>query len=107
MLEILLLSFLCKKMGSLLRNKGWGTTFWLQLAVVVAWFGGMVFTGVAYGIYLVMTQGEGAVEHPNMFVAYPLCILGAGTAVGLLFTLVSFFPSHDLPPTWTITADAN
>ncbi len=42
MLEIFLLSFLCKKMGSTLRNKGWGTTFWMQLAVVVAWFGSML-----------------------------------------------------------------
>ena len=105
MLEILLVSFLCKKMGTILRNKGWGTTFWMQLAVVVAWFGSMLAAGFGYGVYLVLTKGPAATEHPDMMVAYPLCFLAAAAGVGLLFTIVSFFPSHDLPRTWTITAD--
>ena len=106
MLEILLLSFLCKKMGTTLRNKGWGTTFWMQLSVVVACFGSMIVAGFGYGIYVVMTKGPAAAEHPDMMVVYPLCFLAGAAAVGLLFTIVSFFPSHDLPQTWTITADA-
>jgi len=106
MLEILLLSFLCKKMGSTLRNKGWGTTFWMQLAVVVAWFGCMLVGALSYTIYLVMTKGEAAAEHPDLLVLYPIAFLAAGAGVALLFGLVSFFPSHDLPPTWNITADS-
>jgi hypothetical protein len=53
-----------------------------------------------------MTEGPAAAEHPNLMVLYPVCLLAAAAAVGLLFVLVSFFPSHELPRTWTITADA-
>ena len=106
MLEILLVFFLCKKMGSILRDKGWGTTAWMQLAVVIAWFGSMFAAGVGYGIYVTLTEGPAATEHPNLMVLYPLCFLAGAAGVGLLFTIVSFFPSHDLPQTWTITADA-
>jgi|SRR6266513_812698 len=105
MLEILLLRFLCKKMGATLRDKGWGTTFWMQLAVIVAWFGSMVVAGVAYTVYLIMTEGEAAAQNPSLMVLYPICFLAGGAGVGLLFTLVRFFPSDDLPRTWTITAD--
>ena len=106
MLEILLLTFFCKKMGSTLRDKGWNTTFWMQLAVVVAWFGSMIVAAVGYTIYLIMTQGEAAAQNPSLLVLYPICFLAGGVGVGLLFVLVSFFPSDDLPPTWTITADS-
>ncbi len=93
-------------MGSVLRDKGWNTTFWLQLAVVVAWFGRMIAAGFVYGIYLILTKGEAAAQNPNLMVVYPLCFLGGGVGVALLFTIVSFFPSHELPATWTITADS-
>jgi len=106
MIEILLLSFLWKKMGNTLRGKGWGTTVWMQLAVVIAWFGSMLVAGFAYGIYTAITQGPAATENPNLMVLYPICFLAGAASVGLLFTIVSFFPSHDLPRTWTITADS-
>jgi drug/metabolite transporter (DMT)-like permease len=106
MLEIFLLRFLCKKMGSTLRDKGWGTTFWMQLGVVVAWFGFMLVGAVGYTVYLVMTKGEAAAEHPDLLVLYPIAFLAAGSGVALLFGLVSLFPSHDLPRTWNITADS-
>src|SRR3954468_9768810 len=106
MIEIFLLSFLCKKMGAVLRDKGWGTTFWMQLAVIVAWFGGVIVASFSYTICIFMTKGQAAAEHPDLMLLYPLCFVGGGAGVGLLFSLVSFFPSHDLPPTWTITADA-
>jgi hypothetical protein len=108
MLEIFLLSFLCKRMGSNLRDKGWGTTVWMQLAVIVAWFGSMFGAAFVYGFVLVLMQGPAAVDHPNMMVVYPLCFLAGVAGVGLLFTIVSFFPSHTPPQqTWTITADSN
>ena len=106
MIEIIVLTFLCKKMGSVLRDKGWGTTFWMQVAVIIAWFGGMVAAAFAYGVYAVITQGEATVQYPSLMVLYSLCFLGAAVGIGLLFTLVSFFPSHELPATWTITADS-
>lgn len=105
MIEILLLSFLWKKMGNNLRNKGWGTTVWMQLAVVVAWFGSMFAAALAYGIFITLTEGPDAVDNPNLMVVYPLCILAGAAGVGLVFTIASFFPSHELPRTWTITAD--
>lgn len=106
MLEIFLLSFLCKKMGSTLRNKGWGTTVWMQLAVLIAYFGSVIVTGFCYGVYVALTQGPAAAERPNLMVLYPICFLAGAAGVGLLFTIVSFFPSHELPRTWTITADS-
>ncbi|HSP45685.1 MAG TPA: hypothetical protein VLO30_06805 [Chthoniobacterales bacterium] len=106
MIEILFLYFLCKKMGATLRDKGWGTTFWMQLAVVVAWFGSMAVAGFGYGLYVVLTKGPAAAEHPNLVVLYPLCFLAGAAGVGLLFMIVSFFPADELPRTWTITADA-
>ena len=105
MIEIFLLSFLWKKMGTTLRDKGWGTTVWMQLAVLIAWFGSMFVAGFGYALYLAVTQGEAAAEHINLMVLYPLCFLSGAAGVGLLFTIVSFFPSHELPRTWTITAD--
>jgi hypothetical protein len=106
MIEIFLLSFLCKKMGTTLRDKGWETTVWMQLAVIAAWVGCTVVVGFGYGVYAVMTNNPAAAKHPNMMVLYPLCFLAGAMGVGLLFTIVSFFPSHDLPKTWTITADS-
>ena len=105
MIEIFLLSFLWKKMGTTLRDKGWGTTIWMQLAVLIAWFGSMFVAGFGYALYLAMTQGPAAAEQINLMVLYPLCFLSGAAGVGLLFTIVSFFPSHELPRTWTITAD--
>ncbi len=105
MIEILFLSFLCKKMGTTLRNKGWGTTVWMQLAVIAAWFGSMVVTAFGYCVFVLITQGPAAADHPNLMVLYPLCFVAGAVGVGLLFTIVSFFPTHDLPQTWTITAD--
>jgi hypothetical protein len=106
MIEIFLLSFLCKKMGTTLRDKGWETTVWMQLAVIAAWVGSTVVVGFGYGVYAVMTNNPAAAKHPNMMVLYPLCFLAGAMGVGLLFTIVSFFPSNDLPKTWTITADS-
>jgi hypothetical protein len=107
MIEILLLSFLCKKMGANLRNKGWATTIWMQLAVVVAWFGGMFVAGFAYGFFVALTKGAAAAENPNLMVLYPLCFLTGAAGVALLFTIVSFLPSHEQPQTWVVTADSN
>jgi drug/metabolite transporter (DMT)-like permease len=106
MIEILVLYFLCKKMGTTLRDEGWGTTVWMQLAVIIAWFGSMFLASFAFAIYTVMTNGEAATATPNLLVLYPICFLAGGVGVGLLFVIVSFFPSHDLPRTWVITADA-
>src|SRR4051794_34182216 len=106
MIEILVLSLLCKRMSNVLREKGWNTTFWMQLVVIIAWFGGIIAASAGYTIYLLVSKGQAAAEHPPLMVLYPLCILGGAAGVGLLFTIVSFFPSNDLPPTWTITADA-
>jgi drug/metabolite transporter (DMT)-like permease len=106
MIEILVLYFLCKKMGAILRDKGWGTTVWMQLAVIVAWFGSMFLASFAYAIYTVMTSGEAAAATPNLLVLYPICFLAGGVGVWSLFIIVSFFPSHELPRTWSITADA-
>jgi hypothetical protein len=96
MLEIMALYFLCKRMGEKLRAKGWKTTVWMQIAVVLAWFGGMLFGSVSYRIYLGITKGEAAAESPG-FIVYPIAILTGAAAVGTLFLIASAL-SNKLPP---------
>ena len=106
MIEILLLSFLCKRMGANLRDKGWSTTVWLQLGVVVAWFGGMFAAAFGYGLFATLLYGPDAADKPNLLVLYPLCFVAASLGVGLLFFIVSFFPSHQRQDTWVVAADS-
>lgn len=97
MLEILVLYFLCKRMGANLRAKGWAKPIWMQIAVVVMWFGGMLFGSFVYGLYLVITRGEDAANAPGLIV-YPIALLSAAVAVGTLFLVTAAIPGKAGPP---------
>jgi hypothetical protein len=92
MLEILLLYFLCKKMGSLLRDKGWKPLF-MQIAVVLGWFGSMFVGAIAYSFYVAMTKGPEAVDNMG-FEAYPWVLLSAALGVSCVFIVAWMLPDR-------------
>lgn len=49
MLEVLLLIYLCKELGKILRAKG-RSAGWFQFLLVILWFGGELFGAVAAAI---------------------------------------------------------
>ena len=49
MLEILLLIYLCRELGKILRAKG-RSAGWFQFLLVILWFGGELFGAVAAAI---------------------------------------------------------
>ena len=97
MLEILALYFLCKKMGEKLRAKGWPKPIWMQIAVVLAWFGSMFLGSLAYGVYVAIKEGSAAAENLG-FSVYPVALLSAAAGVGLLFLIAGLLPSKLSPP---------
>lgn len=95
MLEIVLLIFLCKKMGSLLRKKGWKPLF-MQILVVFLWFGAEVSGAFAYGVYVMVTQGMEAAEGIG-WAAYLWALLAAVLGQLLLFGFAWLLPTQELP----------
>ena len=94
MIEILVLYFLCKKMGENLRQKGWTTTFWMQLAVVVTWYGSMVVAAIVYGLYVFIRYGEAALDSVGTGTIYLLAFGGGIGGVVLLFLIASLIPAR-------------
>lgn len=97
MLEIIALYFLCKKMGEKLRAKGWRQPVWMQIAVVLAWFGCMFLGSLAYGIYVAIKEGEVAAQNLG-FSVYPIALIAGASGVGLLFLIAGMLPSKLPPP---------
>lgn len=97
MLEIIVLYFLCKSMGEKLRAKGWKQPVWMQIAVVIAWFGCMILGSFAYGIYLVIKEGYATAENLG-FSVYPVALMAGASGVGLLFWIAGRLPSKLPPP---------
>ena len=76
MLEILLLVYLCKELGKILRAKG-RSAGWFQFLLVVLWFGGEVFGAVVAVILGI--DGGGAI--------YLAALLGAAGGAVLGFVI--------------------
>jgi len=89
MLEIALIYFLCKKMGALLRSRGWNTTFWMQLLVVLTYMGSLLVGVFGYTIYIGITQGEEALRGVGLE-AYLAGYVFVAICVGLLFFASTF-----------------
>lgn len=83
MLEIILIIYLCKKMGDLLRKKGWKPLF-MQVLVVVGWISAEFFGAIAYFVYVAVTQGQAAAEAIG-FAAYPWALLAGAFGQLCLF----------------------
>lgn len=97
MLEILALYFLCRAMGRKLREKGWETTVWMQIGVVLTWFGGMFVGAFSYGVYLFVAEGEAAAADPG-FAVYPVAIAFGAATVGLFFLIAHLLPAKTPTP---------
>ena len=97
MLEIIALYFLCKRMGEKLRSKGWKKPLFMQIFVVLSWFGCMFIGSVAYGVFRVIRYGPEAAKNLG-FGVYPIALLTATAGVGVLFLVAAQLPDRSAPP---------
>src|ERR1700761_2385777 len=88
MLEILFVVSLWKKMGEMMRNKGYNKPFWFQFFVPVFWFGGEVFGAFVVAIVRAI-QGQRDTGF-DLFL-YLFALLGAGVGAGVIFLIASSF----------------
>lgn len=84
-------------MGEKLRAKGWTKPVWMQIGVVLAWFGCMFLGSFAYSIYVMIKEGEAAAQDIG-FTVYPVALVSGAAGVGLLFLIAGMFPSRVPPP---------
>lgn len=92
MLEIILLVYLCTKMGGLLRDeKGWERTFWMQLSVVLIYFVSLFLGATGYGIFVAVTQGQAALNSIG-WSAYLAGYIGVIFGVGVFFLFARSLP---------------
>ncbi len=90
MLEIILLYFLCKGMGSILRDKGWNPLL-MQILVVAGWIVSILFAVICYSVYVAITQGEEALNHIG-FAVYLWMLLAGGITEAFLFLIAHLLP---------------
>lgn len=93
MLEILVLFFLCKKIGEMVRRKG-RTAIGYQVMTVLFWIGGEVGGGIAWVIFMIVTGAQIGADIDLTII--PFALVGAAMGAGLSFLIV-----HWLPPAET------
>jgi hypothetical protein len=91
MLEILIVVTLCKKMGELMRARGYEKPFWFQFFVPVFWLGGEFLGAFIYGIGRAL-RSEPA-EGFDIKV-YLVAIVAAALSTTLLFAIARSFRSR-------------
>lgn len=96
MLEIIAIVIFYKRMGALLRGKGWENPIWMQILVIVLWIGGMLLGGFAWSMYIAITKGVDAVDQISWEI-YPVMYISALLGVGMLFFIAKSMPSRLLP----------
>lgn len=89
MLEIILLYTLAKRVGAIVRKKGY-TAFWYQFLLVVFWFGGE-FGGFFLGGFIGIILGDG--KEPAFLLVYLFGLLGA-----ILGAVTTFYIAKSLTP---------
>lgn len=94
MLEILLLVYLCRKLGAGLRAKG-HRAGWYQLFLVFAWFGGEFFGAFGLGVLLAIVDPEVA---PPGGMLYLASLVGAALGALVVFWVARLQP--DLQAEW-------
>ena len=92
MREILLLIFLCRRLGQMLRAKG-RTAGWFQALLVVCWFGGELVGGVAMLVLFGASPGGGIDAS-----AYFGALLGAAGGAVIVFVLANTLAPLHAPP---------
>jgi hypothetical protein len=88
MLEILAIYWMCKKIGSMLREKG-RNPLGFQIMAVVLWLGGELCAGV--GVAIVQAIRHGAETEPGLEL-YAFALLGAIIGALISFGIVWLIP---------------
>lgn len=91
MLEIFVVIGLCKKMGELMRGKGYEKPFWFQFFVPIFWLGGEFIGALVYSI-LRAVRGEPAGGFDLKL--YLVAIVAAALATALYFVIAKSFPTR-------------
>src|SRR5215213_10313461 len=92
MLEIIILIFLTRKVGEIVRSKG-RKPGWFQFLAVVLWIGGELTGAVIGGIV-------GALSDSGMLFAYLFALFGAAAGAGISILIARSLnaKTYDLPP---------
>ena len=88
MIEIIVVIFLCRRLGRFMRAKG-RRPLALQILLVLCWFGGEILGGIVFVIFQAI-RGEPVDDLNLMF--YAVALLGAACGAGLTFLLASIIP---------------
>src|SRR5262245_43327778 len=99
MLEIIALYFFCKKMGALLRSKGWSKPVWMQILLVLVWFACEFLASLVFALIVAVTKGPAAAEQIGL-TAYLIAVPAAVIGVGVLFLIANMLPNREpvIPP---------
>lgn len=92
MLEILILSQLCRRIGQSARSKGRGAIGY-QLMLIMFWFGGEMGTALLAGIVLAVVYGDQFENY--LLLAYFAAIVGAVVGAWLAFRIVAGLSETD------------
>jgi hypothetical protein len=95
MLEIIFVITLWKKMGALMRSKGYDKPFWFQLFVPVGWLGGE-FSGAF--VYAVIRAIRGQQDTGFNLFLYLAALVGAGLGAGGIFLIANCFSRRPRTP---------
>jgi len=92
MLEIVILFFLTRHVGEIVRSKG-RAAGWFQVLTVVLWIGGEL-TGAVIGAVV------GALSDSGMLLPYLFALFGAAVGAGLSILIARSLSAktYDLPP---------
>lgn len=96
MIEILIVVALWKKMGELMRSKGYQKPFWFQFFVPICWVVGEFSGAFVYAVIRAI-RGQPATEF-DLF-HYLAALVGAGLGAGGVFLIANCFSRRpQLPP---------
>lgn len=95
MLEIIFVITLWKKMGELMRSKGYDKPFWFLFFVPVCWLGGE-FLGAF--VYAVVRAIRGQQDTGFDIFLYLAALVGAGLGAGGIFLIANCFSRRAQSP---------
>jgi hypothetical protein len=95
MLEIILLIFLCRKIGNIVGPKGYNSG-WFKFFAVIGWFGGEIGGGIIGAIIGIVSNRGGG--EPPMGMIYICALVGAALGIGIVFWIANSLPQKAPPP---------
>jgi hypothetical protein len=89
MLEIVLVYYLCKRLGTVLRAKDY-KPFWMQFLLVLSWFGAEFTSGFLVGYFRALHHQGSEGQFGGMM--YLLALVSAGCAASFCFVVAYMLP---------------